>query len=582
MLNGSNPYDRGGGMDNYSSSPTVTNCTFSGNSAYYDGGGMDNYSSSPTVTNCTFSGNSAQFGGGMCNRSSSPTVINCTFSDNSTFGSATSKGGGMYNEGNSNPSVTNCTFSGNSARWGGGMANWTSSPTLTNCTFSGNSSYDWGGGGMWNRSSSSPMLTNCTFGGNSARYGGGISNEAGSSPTVTNCTFSGNSASESGGGMDNYENSRPTLTNSILWGNTASSGSQIYNGSATVSYSDVQGGWPGTGNIDENPLFVDSAIGDYHLKSQAGRWDSNSQSWVKDDVTSPCIDRGSPASDWTAELWPHGGRINLGAYGGTPEASMSLSTVGNVADLNIDNAVNGKDFANFADTWQTEQVLLPQDLDRNRTVDFSDLRVFADNWLKEFQEVEPVGLVAYWKLDETEGIFAHDSVGDNDGVLMIENPLWRPLGGQVDGALEFDGVDDFVFTSFVLDPDDGPLSVFAWIKGGAPGQVIMSQTGAANWLLADPADGELMTELKSSGRFGGPLYSQTVITDGDWHRVGLTWDGSTRILFVDDVEVAKDTQSGLAPSDRGLNIGAGKNPSAGSFFSGLIDDIRIYNRAVRP
>ena len=69
----------------------------------------------------------------------------------------------------------------------------------------------------------------------------------------------------------------------------------------------------------------------------------------------------------------------------------------------------------------------------------------------------------------------------------------------------------------------------------------MSQTTTSNWLLADRANGELMTELRSSGRFGGPLYSQTVIADGDWHHVGLTCDGSNRILYVDDVEVARDT-----------------------------------------
>ena len=62
----------------------------------------------------------------------------------------------------------------------------------------------------------------------------------------------------------------------------------------------------------------------------------------------------------------------------------------------------------------------------------------------------------------------------------------------------------------------------------------------------------------------------------------LPWDGSHRILYVDDVEVAKDTQAGLAPSDSGLNIGAGGNFSAGSFWYGLIDDVRIYDRAIVP
>jgi len=68
------------------------------------------------------------------------------------------------------------------------------------------------------------------------------------------------------------------------------------------------------------------------LKSQAGRWDLQSQTWVHDDVTSPCIDRGDPHLDWNAELWPHGQYINMGAYGGTPQASLSLSDAGHISE----------------------------------------------------------------------------------------------------------------------------------------------------------------------------------------------------------------------------------------------------------
>jgi hypothetical protein len=104
-----------------------------------------------------------------------------------------------------------------------------------------------------------------------------------------------------------------------------------------------------------------------------------------------------------------------------------------------------------------------------------------------------------------------------------------------------------------------------------------------NWLLADPADGKLMTESRTLGRGGNvPIVSETVITDGNWHRIGFVWNGSDRILYVDDVEVARDTQSGLETSEGGLYLGAGKNLEAGTFFSGLIDDVRIYDRAITP
>jgi hypothetical protein len=129
----------------------------------------------------------------------------------------------------------------------------------------------------------------------------------------------------------------------------------------------------------------------------------------------------------------------------------------------------------------------------------------------------------------------------------------------------------------------------AWIKGGSPGQVIVSQldgagTGAA-WLGADLVTGALLTELVplGSGRIvPQPLVSQSVVTDGLWHEVGLVWDGSIRRLYVDGVEVAHDVQplSPLKSSDGGLYIGAGKTLAPASFFLGLVDDVRLYGEAV--
>jgi hypothetical protein len=132
-----------------------------------------------------------------------------------------------------------------------------SSPTLTNVTFSDNSAFT--GGGMWNGASSSPTLTNVTFSGNSAGFSGGGMYNTSSSPTLTNVTFSGNSAVVFGGGMYNAFSS-PALSNCILFGD---SGGEFRNdkGSATVNYSDVQGGYSGTGNINQDPLLA--PLGDY-------------------------------------------------------------------------------------------------------------------------------------------------------------------------------------------------------------------------------------------------------------------------------------------------------------------------------
>jgi hypothetical protein len=279
IFNGNHADKWGGGMLNGTdSSPTLTDCTFADNSAL-NGGAMYNDGSSPELTNVTFSGNDADWGGGMQNTSSSPTLTNVTFSDNQAM-----YGGGMYNTSNSSPQLTNATFSGNHATvYGGGMRNDSSSPVLTDVTFSGNQADGWGGG-MYNVTNSSPTLTNVTFSGNLAMGGGGGGiHNGGSSPVLTNVTFSGNQASGNVGvGMSN-ENSSPTLTNCILWGGTG----QILNltgGTPTVSYSDIQGGYTGTGNIDADPRFTDADGPD----NVAGTDDDD----LRLRISSPAIDAG--------------------------------------------------------------------------------------------------------------------------------------------------------------------------------------------------------------------------------------------------------------------------------------------------
>jgi len=187
------------------------------------------------------------------------------------------------------------------------MYNTISSPTVSNCTFSGNSAGT-DGGGMKNAHNSSPNVTNCTFSGNSASYGGGMLHDGNASPMVTNCTFSGNSASDYGGGMYNYSSSS-TMTNCILWGGSPE---EIYDLSSTLSitYSDIQGGYTGTGNINADPMFLDpdgldnipgTEDDDLHLKSG-----------------SPCIDTGTatgaPDTDIEGKPRPLGKGYDMGAY----------------------------------------------------------------------------------------------------------------------------------------------------------------------------------------------------------------------------------------------------------------------------
>jgi parallel beta-helix repeat protein len=278
-ITGGNAGD-GGGMFNWYSSPTVTGCTFRGNSASGSGGGMYNLRSSPTVTDCTFCGNSASGGGGgMCHEDRSrPTVTHCTFSGNS----ASDLGGGMFNYQGSRAVVSNCTFSDNT---GGAVFNvLASSLTATNCVFNGNS-----GHAIATGEESRSTLINCVIRDNS---GIGMSTGGFSDGIAINCTFSGNAGGGVGGAFT-------TVINSILWSDPGGEllGPDV---ATTVTYSDIQGGFAGEGNINADPLF------DANLHLQPG---------------SPCIDGGNSAAvpeDVTTDLDGkrriQGTSVDMGAY----------------------------------------------------------------------------------------------------------------------------------------------------------------------------------------------------------------------------------------------------------------------------
>lgn len=162
------------------------------------------------------------------------------------------------------------------------------------------------------------------------------------SPTIKNVTSVRN-----GYGLAVWGNGSPTIINSIFRGNSIA---DCFGG--TASYSCVERGSPGEGNITDDPLFADIVHGDYHLLSERGRYHPSLQQWVLDDVTSPCIATGSPESDDSNERMPNGGRINMGAYGGLYNASMASWPL--EGDINRDGIVNMGDYAVLAEDWLVE------------------------------------------------------------------------------------------------------------------------------------------------------------------------------------------------------------------------------------
>ena len=206
--------------------------------------------------------------------------------------------------------------------------------------------------------------------------------------------------------------------------------------------------------------------------------------------------------------------------------------------------------------------------------------ISSDSWLDE------APMAAHWKFDEAEGNVALDSIGDSNGTLY-GSPVWHPADGKLAGSLELDGIDDYINAGFVLNPVDGPFSIFTWVKTEIPGKVLVSQTNGSgsgrNWLYTDSFKGTLITDLRFSGR-GTPFSSQSIITDGNWHHIGFVWDGQYRYLYVDGVEAAKDgtALTNLESSNGVLYFGTGKTLLSNDFFTGFIDDIRIFKGVIKP
>jgi len=363
----------------------VVDSVFRNNTAADGGGAIEAYRGSLYLDDCAFTENSSGFGGALATNGTTSMVLDCMF-----LGNRAGQGGAALSNGDSQ--FVRCVFTANTAGSGGAALCWRTT-TFINSLFIANSA--WSGGaitcaGAWS-SQTKTILKNCTLTANQA-----TKNRPSSSPSR-------------GGAISCGADSTTSIANSILWNNLADYGSEIYLDSvidaasrlhtskATIVTTNVKrdigaiygegdnplqctnvietdpcfaypGYWEpnGTPNDKNDDFWVD---GDYHLKSQASRWQPahnspfsilNSQlphgTWVKDDVTSPCIDAGDPATPIGFEPFPNGGIVNMGAYGGTPEASKSYfggpvcETIV-AGDINGDCKVDFKDFSFIALHW---------------------------------------------------------------------------------------------------------------------------------------------------------------------------------------------------------------------------------------
>ncbi len=311
--------------------------SWSSSPAHPVGGGIYCEFSSPSIIDCVIKRCSTELGGGIGSVGGAPAIIDCTIEE-CHAGGLGSAGSSGYGAGiglirSSDAKIINCTIKENIGyqnSLGAGVYCWQSTALLANCDISSNSAQgDIPGGGIHcGGSSAGVVLEHCTISNNTAEIGGGIFASSPAYVRVTNCTIANNRLSgpqmSAGGGIHSV-GSDIVIRNSIVWYNDgAAILLQAPASDSPVLYSNIEGGYPGQGNIDTDPLFASAAGADYHLRSVLGRYDPDRDRWVKDDDNSPCIDAGDPQDPVASEPFPNKTRINMGAYGGTREASKSV------------------------------------------------------------------------------------------------------------------------------------------------------------------------------------------------------------------------------------------------------------------
>ncbi|MBN1973475.1 MAG: hypothetical protein JW787_07530 [Sedimentisphaerales bacterium] len=235
------------------------------------------------------------------------------------------EGGGLFIDGGL-LKINNCIFENNSADYGGAIYARDGCLSIDNSLFRYNCASR-NTGAISSASQSLLEIVNSSFYQNTAEFWTSTISSSSNKTNIINCTFSNNTAMFSDARVISNSGDSFLLKNSILYGNfpdmlNIGDDPNLYD----VRYCDIKGGWVGMGNIDIDPLFADPDNDDYHLKSQEGRWESLSQTWVQDSVTSPCIDAGDPNDAVGNENAPNGSIINMGAYGGKDKASKTYIT----------------------------------------------------------------------------------------------------------------------------------------------------------------------------------------------------------------------------------------------------------------
>lgn len=197
------------------------------------------------------------------------------------------------------------------------------------------------------------------------------------------------------------------------------------------------------------------------------------------------------------------------------------------------------------------------------------------------------GIVSYWPLDEDTGLMAADSTGFQGGVL-VNGPVWRPTEGRIGGALEFDGVNDYVDLGTMDIPVGSGLTIAFWCKvddfGISDARFVSKGTSLQPedqwWIVSTINNAALRFRLKAGGTTTTLFSGNNTIGVGVWTHVAVTYDGTAMRIYKDGYQVASVAKTGAIGTDPSVPVAMGRQPGANNPFDGLIDEMRIYNRAL--
>lgn len=295
------------------------------------GGGLSITGSGHLISGCVIRDNASGRGAGMTIFGDDITVTGSLIEDNVSYDD---HGGGIYQGGSAlieqNSIRGNRTGEDLGYGWGGGVLI-LGKATLRFNRIHANHAPSIGGGVFIDEGGDALMEHELIYANTTLGAGGaGVYVDGGEGPSraeIFQCTIAHNTGAPGSEGNAVYveRESEAVLRNCILWGN---GGDFYHDGTSSIAAAYTLSGEAiaGIGNLVADPLFADPDGGDFHLRSTAGRFqigEKGTGAWVLDEVDSPGIDAGDPASPFTNEPAPNGGRVNLGVYGNTAEASKS-------------------------------------------------------------------------------------------------------------------------------------------------------------------------------------------------------------------------------------------------------------------